>query len=35
MPPLSFGEVHLIHFSKSAENLRMSANELGTACLKS
>lgn len=35
MPALSFGKVHCIHFSKSAENLRMSASELSTALLES
>lgn len=35
MPTLSFGKVHCIHFSKSAENLRMSASELSTALLES
>ena len=35
MPALSFGKVHCIHFSKSAENLQMSASELSTALLES
>lgn len=35
MPALSFGKVHCIHFSKSAENLRKSASELSTALLES
>lgn len=35
MPALSFGKVHCINFSKSAENLCMSASELSTALLES
>lgn len=33
IPTLSTGEILCTHFSKSAENLWMSASELGIACL--